>query len=32
MYKGALNFSIGAIIFRGSYFGIYDSLKVKTVD
>ena len=32
MYKGAFNFTLGLIIFRGSYFGIYDSLKVKTDD
>ena len=31
-YRGASTFSFGLIIFRGSYFGIYDSLKVKTKD
>lgn len=29
-YRGALNFTFGLIIFRGTYFGVYDSLKVKT--
>jgi len=29
-YKGALNFTLGLIIFRGTYFGVYDTLKVKT--
>ena len=32
MYRGASTFSFGLVIFRGSYFGIYDSLKVKTKD
>ncbi len=31
-YRGALIFSVGLIIFRGTYFGVYDSLKVKTND
>lgn len=29
-YKGIVNFSLGLILFRGTYFGVYDSLKVKT--
>lgn len=29
-YKGVVIFSIGLIMFRGTYFGVYDSLKVKT--
>ena len=32
MYKGCFNFLIGLIIFRGTYFGIFDTLKVKTND
>lgn len=32
MYKGCSNFLLGLIIFRGSYFGIFDTLKVKTDD
>jgi solute carrier family 25 (mitochondrial adenine nucleotide translocator), member 4/5/6/31 len=32
MYKGASIFSLGLVLFRGAYFGIYDSLKVKTKD
>jgi solute carrier family 25 (adenine nucleotide translocator) protein 4/5/6/31 len=31
-YKGAFIFSLGLILFRGTYFGLYDSLKVKTRD
>ncbi len=30
MYKGASIFSIGLVLFRGTYFGVYDTLKVKT--
>ena len=30
MYKGCFNFTLGLIIFRGTYFGIFDTLKVKT--
>lgn len=32
MFKGAAIFSLGLIFFRGTYFGVYDSLKVKTND
>lgn len=31
-YKGAPIFSLGLILFRGTYFGVYDTLKVKTND
>lgn len=30
IYKGAHIFLLGLLLFRGTYFGIYDSLKVKT--
>lgn len=30
IYKGALIYTLGLILFRGTYFGIYDTLKVKT--
>jgi solute carrier family 25 (adenine nucleotide translocator) protein 4/5/6/31 len=30
LYQGVHIFLFGLIIFRGTYFGIYDSLKVKT--
>ena len=32
IYRGAHIFLLGLLLFRGSYFGIYDSLKVKTDD
>lgn len=32
IYKGAHIFLIGLLFFRGTYFGIYDSLKVQTND
>lgn len=32
VYKGAHIFLLGLLLFRGTYFGIYDSLKVKTDD
>lgn len=32
MYKGVGLFTLGALIFRGIFFGIYDSLKVQTTD
>ena len=32
IYKGAHIFLIGLLFFRGTYFGIYDSLKVQTDD
>jgi solute carrier family 25 (adenine nucleotide translocator) protein 4/5/6/31 len=30
IYRGAHIFLLGLLMFRGTYFGIYDSLKVKT--
>ena len=32
MYKGVGIFTAGLILFRGTYFGIFDTLKVKTRD
>ena len=32
VYKGAHIFMVSLILFRGTYFGIFDSLKVKTDD
>jgi solute carrier family 25 (adenine nucleotide translocator) protein 4/5/6/31 len=32
VYKGAHIFMLGLLLFRGTYFGIFDSLKVKTED
>jgi|JI61114C2RNA_FD_contig_61_28832_length_706_multi_1_in_0_out_0_1 hypothetical protein len=32
MYKGATIFSLGLVLFRGTYFGVFDTLKVKTHD
>jgi solute carrier family 25 (adenine nucleotide translocator) protein 4/5/6/31 len=32
LYKGAHIFLLGLLLFRGTYFGLYDSLKVTTDD
>ena len=31
-YKGVVNFSIFFILSRATFFGVYDSLKVKTTN
>ena len=32
VYRGSHIFLLGLFLFRGTYFGVYDSLKVKTND
>lgn len=32
LYKGVSIFLMGLVLFRGTYFGIYDTLKIKTED